>query len=70
MKHEGGIITTNNIVWDDKVLLAKPPEGGRCGGCYFRKEGYCHRPAALTAYVCVPTLRADRKDIIWKDMNA
>ena len=59
-----GIITTNSIVWDDKVLLAEP-EKGTCFGCYFRKHGGCHRPTELKAYMCVGSLRSDFRSIIW-----
>ena len=59
-----GIITTNSIVWGDKVLLAEP-EKGACFGCYFRKHGGCHRPTELKAYMCVGSLRSDFRSIIW-----
>lgn len=61
-----GIITTNSIVLDDKVLIAEPAQFV-CGGCYFRKNGGCHRPTELNAYMCVGSLRSDYRSIIWKE---
>lgn len=59
-----GIITTNSIVWDDRVLIAEPARFV-CGGCYFRRHGGCHRPKELNAYMCVDSLRSDYRSIIW-----
>ena len=61
-----GIITTNSIVWDDKVLIAEPAQFV-CGGCYFRKHGGCLRPTELNAYMCVGSLRSDLRSILWKE---
>lgn len=59
-----GIITTNSIVWDDRVLIAEPARFV-CADCFFRKHGGCHRPAELKAYMCVGSLRSDFRSIIW-----
>ena len=61
-----GIITTNSIVWDDKVLVAEPAYAV-CQGCHFRKSGECTRPIELYAYMCVSSLRSDFRSIIWKE---
>lgn len=59
-------ITTNSLVLDDKVMVADPSNGD-CIGCYFRKNGECHKPTEWKAWVCVSSVRSDFRDIIWKE---
>lgn len=64
---EGGFITVQSLVWQDKIYKAhpEPSTGNRCAGCAFRDGGDCNRPEELWAYTCIDSIRSDYRGIIW-----
>lgn len=60
-------ITADTLNWKGKIYKAQTVNTGYnlCTGCAFRSQGMCLRPHDLREYTCLPTLRTDRRDIIW-----
>lgn len=60
-------VTANIINWNGKTYKAQPApsEYNSCTGCAFRQHSMCLRPRSLGVYTCLPTVRADHKNIIW-----
>lgn len=64
-------VTANTLNWKGKTYKAQPAptEYNRCTGCSFRWHGWCHKPYSLREYSCLPTVRSDRRDIIWVEVD-